>query len=103
MPTEANQQPEEFPSQCFLGWDAPILELVVERLLSEHRDGASWDLRKLTVVLPSSLAKRRLAELLSFRAEQDNVVLFPPNISLRTWCGFETGHDNKGKDNNPTE
>lgn len=80
MPTEAEQQPEEFPTQCFLGWDAPILELVVERLLSEHRDGASWDLRKLTVVLPSSLAKRRLAELLSFRAEQDNLVLFPPNI-----------------------
>ncbi|HBE72428.1 MAG TPA: hypothetical protein DDW52_30195, partial [Planctomycetaceae bacterium] len=68
----------------FLGLEKPILHSVVDRLLAEHASSdpelKSCDLRNLTVVLPSSLAARRLNELLVLRAEQERVLLYPPKI-----------------------
>lgn len=68
----------------FLGLEKPILHSVVDRLLAEYaRDNSgsrSCDLRNQTIVLPSSLAARRLNELLVLRAEQEGVLLYPPKV-----------------------
>lgn len=68
--------------QIFLGWDTPILAATVDRLFAQYSDPsqATWELRDQIVVLPSSLAKRRLTELLALRAEQAGMVLYPPEI-----------------------
>lgn len=68
------------PKRTFIGWTRPTLQLAAERLFVEHAREGTWDLRRWLVVLPSSLAKRRLQELLAMRAQQSNCVLYPPEI-----------------------
>ncbi|MGN6134130.1 MAG: hypothetical protein ACTHOU_06485, partial [Aureliella sp.] len=68
------------PKRIFIGWTKPILQQAAERLFSEHAREGRWDLRRWLIVLPSSLAKRRLQELLALRAEESGCVLYPPEI-----------------------
>ena len=68
------------PKRTFIGWTKPILQEATERLFKEHAQDGVWDLRRWLVVLPSSLAKRRLQELLAVRADEAQCVLYPPEI-----------------------
>ncbi len=68
------------PKRTFIGWTKPILQEATERLFKEHAHAGVWDLRRWLIVLPSSLAKRRLQELMAVRAEQEQCVLYPPEI-----------------------
>lgn len=68
------------PKRTFIGWTKPILQAATERLFAEHAQAGVWDLRRWLIVLPSSLAKRRLQELLAVRADDAQCVLYPPEI-----------------------
>lgn len=68
------------PKRIFIGWNEPILRNATQRLFAEHATGGLWDLRNWLVVLPSSLAKRRLQELLAIQAEEADCILYPPEI-----------------------
>ncbi|MBM3963593.1 MAG: hypothetical protein FJ308_00785 [Planctomycetes bacterium] len=64
----------------FLGWDQPILHAAVEYLFKHYRRGTNWDLDRMLVVLPGSLAGRRLQVLLAEKGSQECVVLRPPRF-----------------------
>lgn len=68
------------PKRTFIGWTNAILQAATERLFAQHAHEGTWDLRRWLIVLPSSLAARRLQELLALRAEQADCVLYPPEI-----------------------
>ncbi|MFN3190953.1 MAG: PD-(D/E)XK nuclease family protein [Aureliella sp.] len=74
-------------NRCFLGWDKPVLRVAVDKLYDDFAvasdavtGAATWDMRNLLVVMPSSLACRRLAELLALKAESEGRVHYPPKI-----------------------
>jgi ATP-dependent exoDNAse (exonuclease V) beta subunit len=64
----------------WLGWSRPILHSTVDYLLDRYRQDRLWDLDSITCVLPSSMATRRLQQLLAERAFQENLVLRPPTV-----------------------
>lgn len=64
----------------FLGWDRPILHSACEYLENRYLQDGIWDMDAVVVVLPSSLAGRRLGELLAERAQHLSCVLRPPEI-----------------------
>lgn len=68
------------PKRTFIGWTRPILQQATERLFAEYASEGTWDLRKWLIVLPSSLAKRRLHELMAIQADTSDCVLYPPEI-----------------------
>ncbi len=73
----------------FLGWSAPLLHSVADRLLGAADEWGAWggvggrgvlDLSRLLVVLSGARAGRRLKELLVDRAEEAGCGLCPPQI-----------------------
>ncbi|MCU0708979.1 MAG: PD-(D/E)XK nuclease family protein, partial [Pirellula sp.] len=64
----------------FLGWSRPILHSARDYLFDRYRRGSEWNLDRMLVVLPGSLAGRTLQTLLAERAAQQQVVLRPPEI-----------------------
>lgn len=64
----------------FLGWNQPILHSAVDYLLERYAKGNLWDMDQVLVVLPGSMASRRLQVLLAQRAAQGRVVLRPPRF-----------------------
>lgn len=80
---KSRTQPNASPSSIqleFLGWSRPVLHSAVDALLQTYRRGAVWDLDRVLVVLPGSMAGRRLEMLLAQRAESENLVLRPPRV-----------------------
>lgn len=65
----------------FLGWIRPILHQAEQQLFESFALGVDWDMRDLLVLLPSSLAKRRLQELLALRAAREKRILYPPHLA----------------------
>lgn len=63
----------------FLGWDRPLLPLVVERLLA-NAQGFPIDLRHLLIVTPVARAGSRLLESLVLRAEESGRTILPPRV-----------------------
>ncbi len=70
----------DLPRRLFLDWKCPILAKAEELLLENYSTDRDWDLRDLLIILPSSLAKRRLRERLTLRAEAEGKVFYPPKI-----------------------
>lgn len=69
------------PRRVFLGWERPVLPAAAEHLLDHYlRDGTA-DMRRATVVLPGSRARRRLVELLLDEAERRGAILVPPRTT----------------------
>lgn len=68
------------PQTTYLGWSSPILQRTAETLIERLAVGDNWDMRAFVVVLPSSLARRRLAEILALEAERAGAILYPPQI-----------------------
>jgi len=68
------------PRREFLGWDKPVLELVVERLLSEAPGGSPIDLSRVLVVVPTRNAGRRLREALALAVTGRGGALIPPRV-----------------------
>ncbi len=66
--------------QVWLGWDRPILHSTLEYLLKRYRKDQLWDMDHVLCVFTSSLAGRRLSELLAEKAFEDGLVLRPPEI-----------------------
>jgi hypothetical protein len=64
----------------FLGWDQPILHSAVKYLLNRYAKGNSWDMNHVLVVLPGSLASRRLQVLIAQLAAEKDLVLRPPRF-----------------------
>lgn len=64
----------------FLGWDQPILHSAVEYLLTRYAKGNSWDMNHVLIVLPGSLASRRLQVLIAQLAAEKDLVLRPPRF-----------------------
>jgi hypothetical protein len=64
----------------FLGWDRPALPEAARRLATRYRNGKSLDLGSVIVVVPGNRAGRRLQELLAFLAEDDGLLLTPPEV-----------------------
>ena len=64
----------------YLGWTQPILHTATEHLLQQYSRGVNWDLDRCLVVLPGALAGRRLTQLLALRAQEQGLVLRPPEV-----------------------
>jgi ATP-dependent exoDNAse (exonuclease V) beta subunit len=64
----------------WLGWGRPILHSTIDFLLTKYRRQENWDLDNVLCVFPSSMAGRRLHELLAQTAQQQELVLRPPTI-----------------------
>ena len=64
----------------YLGWSRPILHSACDYLFDHHGRGREWNLDRMLLVLPGSLAGRRLQMLLAHRAAREGVVLRPPEI-----------------------
>lgn len=64
----------------YLGWDRPLLHSARDYLLKRFSRGSSWNLDHCIVVLPSSYAGRRLAQLMAVTANEQGLVLRPPEI-----------------------
>jgi CRISPR/Cas system-associated exonuclease Cas4 (RecB family) len=64
----------------FLGWDQPPLEEAARRLVERYSKDNELDLGQVIVVLPGRRAGRRLQELVAFRAEDERLVLTPPQV-----------------------
>lgn len=67
-------------AQVWLGWDRPVLHSTIDYLLDRYRSGNSWDMDHVLCVFTSSLAGRRLSELLAEKARELELVLRPPEI-----------------------
>ena len=65
---------------AFLGWEQPILHSAVDNLLKRYAKGSSWDMDRVLVVLPGSMAGRRIQVLMAQRAAQQKLVLRPPRF-----------------------
>lgn len=65
--------------RVFLGWDRPLLPLVVDHLLARAK-GSPIDLRHLLVVTPVARAGSRLLESLVLRAEETGRTVLPPRV-----------------------
>ena len=50
------------PNRVFLGWDLPLLHSARDYLEQRYRVEGQWDMDQVLLVLPSSLAGRRLGE-----------------------------------------
>lgn len=66
--------------RSFLGWDRPVLQSAVDFLQKKYLRGNEWNLDSVLLVVPGSMAGRRLELLLAERASQSNYVLRPPRI-----------------------
>jgi ATP-dependent exoDNAse (exonuclease V) beta subunit len=64
----------------YLGWARPILHSACDYLFEQYLRGHEWNLDRVLLVLPGSLAGRRLQILLAERAAREDVVLRPPEI-----------------------
>lgn len=72
----------------FLGWDSPALPEAVQRLRQRYRRQTSevsrtsevLDLGKVIVVVPGQRAGRRLLELLALLADDERLLLTPPQV-----------------------
>jgi len=67
-------------SRKFLGWDQPALPEAARRLAARYRQNQALDLGRVIVVVPGQRAGRRLQELLAFIAEDEHLVLTPPQV-----------------------
>lgn len=70
MPTERH----------FLNWDKPLLWSTVDWLAERYENHGRWDLSQAIIVIPSSLAGRRLLEYLAIRADEERWHMLPPQI-----------------------
>jgi ATP-dependent helicase/nuclease subunit B len=64
----------------FLGWERPALAEAAARLAARYRKGHVLDLGRVIVVVPGQRAGRRLQELLAFLAEDEKLLLTPPQV-----------------------
>lgn len=64
----------------FLNWDKPLLWSALDWLAENYCQAGRWDLSQTIIVLPSSLAGRRLLEYLAIRADEERWHLLPPQI-----------------------
>ncbi len=64
----------------FLGWSRPLLHATRDYLRDRYARDGVWDMSQAVVVLPGSLAARRLSELLAEHAEDHVLLLRPPAI-----------------------
>ena len=65
----------------FVNWDQPALPTAAQYLCQHYSRQAVLDLDGVVVVMPGSRAGRRLLEILAERAEQSQLVFFPPQIT----------------------
>ncbi len=67
--------------RIYLGWQQPLLHAAVKQIVATYRPtAASWNLSRLTAVLPVSRAGHRLRELLEAEAAELGVALRPPKM-----------------------
>jgi hypothetical protein len=64
----------------FLGWSQSPLGEAVRCLDRDYRQGNSFDLASVVVVLPGSRAGRRLLELLAIHSKNQGLILTPPRV-----------------------
>ena len=81
----SNEQSPSLPFRsaaevAFLGWEQPILHSAIDYLLKRYAKGSSWDMDRVLVVLPGSMAGRRIQVLMAQRAAQRKLVLRPPRF-----------------------
>ena len=82
--SKAAQNPE-LPFQTvsqlsFLGWSQPILHSAIDYLLERYTDSNAWDMDRVLLVLPGSMASRRLQVLMAQRAARERLILRPPRF-----------------------
>ena len=65
----------------FIDWDRPILPAATDYLVAKHSSQGVLNLERVVVVLPGGRAGRRLLELLALRAQRDELVFLPPQIT----------------------
>lgn len=68
------------PKREFIGWHQAIIATTIDRLFDRYAKSTTWDMRDLLIVLPSAMAKRRLQELLTLRAQTERKILYAPRI-----------------------
>ena len=82
--SKAAQNPE-LPFQTvsqlsFLGWSQPILHSAIDYLLERYTNSNAWDMDRVLLVLPGSMASRRLQVLMAQRAARERLILRPPRF-----------------------
>ncbi len=66
--------------RIFMGWDRPLLHSAVAYFLQRYQQQQCWDMNHVMVVLPSSLAARRLQQLMAITANEKKLLLRPPQV-----------------------
>ena len=64
----------------FLGWSKPILHSACDFLQKRYARGKNWDMDQCLLVLPGGFASRRLTQLMASRANEQSLVLRPPEM-----------------------
>jgi len=64
--------------RIFLNWDMPVLETAADYLVRRYFVNEQIDMRKVLIVVTGAQAKRRLEELLQFKAAELDPAWFPP-------------------------
>jgi ATP-dependent helicase/nuclease subunit A len=80
VPSMKTRKPAGKMERHWLGWERPLLHATVDFLLEKYAVLSDWDMDQVICVFPSSMASRRLAELLAERAQRKSLVLRPPTI-----------------------
>ncbi len=66
--------------RIFMGWDRPLLQSAIQACLKLYSSGHCWDMEHVTVVLPSSIAARRLQQLMAITAHEKELTFRPPKV-----------------------
>ncbi len=64
----------------YLGWSGPILHAACDYLQKRYTRGNKWDMDQCLLVLPGGFAGRRLTQLMATRANEQSLVLRPPEL-----------------------
>ncbi len=76
-----SSRPGAFPSRHFIGWDRPVLDLVVEHLADSWSGKDALDLSNCLILVPTRNAGRLLREKLALHASQYNAAVIPPLVT----------------------
>lgn len=64
----------------FLGFGQPPLISATQWICQKYRTGSELDLNEVLLVLPTASSRQRLLQLLVYQAEQENLLLTPPEM-----------------------
>lgn len=80
LPLAKSSSPASNISRIFPGWERPVLDLVVERLVTGWDESPVLDLSDHLIIVPTRNAGRLLREKLALRASLSDATVIPPLV-----------------------